>query len=94
VGATNNHYGVFGQFGESAPDPQAGLHDKSAEIVCGFERVRRFLFCSARKSRSALIQLARFDCVCGVQLYRSLLRAFMSHSKVHRSALMYGGQLP
>ena len=27
--------------------------------------VRRLLFCSARKSRSALIQLARFDCVCG-----------------------------
>src|SRR5262249_32504036 len=47
--------------------------------------VRWFLFCSARKSRSALIQLARFDCVCGVQLYRSSSRAFMSHSKVHRS---------
>jgi hypothetical protein len=36
------------------------VHDKGAEIVCA-SSVRRFLFCSARKSRSALIQLARFD---------------------------------
>src|SRR6516162_2120311 len=55
------------------------VHDKGAEIVCGFEREA---------------VLAPFDCVCGVQLYRSSSRAFMSHSKVHRSALMYGGQLP
>ena len=55
------------------------VHDKGAEIVCGFEREA---------------VLAPFDCVCGVQLYRSSSRAFMSHSKVHRSALMYGGQPP
>ena len=50
--------------------------------------------CSARKSRTALIQLARFDCVYGVQLYRISSRAFMSYSKVHRGALTHGGQLP
>ena len=66
------------------------VHDKGAEIVCGFEREAVL----ARKSRTALIQLARFDCVYGVQLYRISSRAFMSQSKVHRGALMYGGQLP
>jgi hypothetical protein len=67
------------------------VHEKGGKIVCGFEREAGS--CFTRLGRAELpIQLARYDCVCVVQLYRGSSRAFTSHSNCR--ALTYGGQLP